>query len=108
MSVECSGYDQNLIYVNFEVDSPPDADNTRCECERSFSSALLSDLSKYMVSVNRFSVPLHTCYMNSEIRNALMITTFDPMIGRPMPACLALDKFEESKENPGQVDWGVE
>ena len=57
MSVECSGYDQNLIFVNFELEGKPDAEDTKCEVERKFTSPLISDLTKYMCSVARFSIP---------------------------------------------------
>ena len=57
MSVECSSYDQNLIYVNFEMEAPPDVENTKCEVERKFTSPLVGDLTKYMLSVTRFSIP---------------------------------------------------
>ena len=95
MSLELSGSDQNVIYVNFEREAEPDRDDTRCEVERRFTSPLLSDLSKYLVSVTRFSIPCQTCFLNSEIRNALMVTTWDPKAGRPSPACLAINKFQD-------------
>ncbi len=82
MSVECSGPETNIVYLNFEKEGPPDNDQERCEVMRNFTTPLLSEVSKYLCSIARFSIPLHTCYMNDRIESAITLCTFD---GLPDP-----------------------
>ena len=67
MSIEVSGFDQNIVYLNFAMDGSPDQDDERCEVEQQFTSPLLSEIRKYLVSVTRFSIPSHTVHMNDHI-----------------------------------------
>ena len=77
MSFPCDGFDQNILYLNFEKEGPPDSDQERCEVMRNFHTPLLSELRKYVVSIARFSIPIHTCYMNDRVESAITLCTYD-------------------------------
>ena len=87
MSIEVSSFDQNIVYLNFEMDGDADTDQQRCEVERKFvSSPLLSSIDKYVCSVSRFTIPTHTVYMNDHVDAAAYLTTWDPTSERVAPA----------------------
>ena len=87
MSIDCSGFDQNIVYLNFSLDGSPDQDDERCEVQQQFQTPLLSETRKYWVSVNRFSIPCASVKMNEHIQSAIMLTTWDQALGRVMPYC---------------------
>ena len=92
MSIDLSSFDQNIVYLNFELEGSPDTDQERCEVERKFTTPLLSSIDKYMCSVSRFTVPTHTVFMNDHIDVAAFLTTWHPVIDRVAPALVVVKK----------------
>ena len=88
MSIDCSGFDQNIVYLNFAQEGTPDQDDERCEVQQQFNTPLLSETRKYYVSVNRFSIPTHTVFMNDHIESAIVLTNWDIGLGVPLPYCI--------------------
>lgn len=108
MSIECGGFNHNIIYCNFSQEGQPDEDNVKCEVERTFNTPLVSKLSKYLVSVSRFSCPLHTVNMNDHIESAIVITTFgseDAIGGRVVPACVKSQLAHHPRESPKHLAY---
>lgn len=71
MSFELNGKDARVLYVNFR--SLGDGEK-ECEAEQLFSfSHLIEDSSKYLVSIERFRIPIQAVPMQDAINNAIIL-----------------------------------
>jgi hypothetical protein len=77
MSIDVSGFDTNITYLNLEQIGFADTDKTPCIAKIEYPSPLLGRVDGYVCSVNRFCIPTHTLTMNDQISSAIILYTMD-------------------------------
>jgi hypothetical protein len=80
MSVDVSGYDTNITYLNVHRIGLADREDTPCIAKIDYPSPLLGRIDGYICTVNRFVIPTHTLMMNDHVKSAIMLYTFDHAI----------------------------
>ena len=77
MSVDVSGFDTNITYLNLHKIGLADREDTPCIAKINYPSPLLGRVDGYLATVNRFVIPTHTLYMNDHVKSAIILYTND-------------------------------
>ena len=79
-TVDVSGFDTNITYLNLQQIGLADTENTPCIAKIEYPSPLIGRVDGYMASVNRFSIPTHTLFMNDRVKSAIVLYTNDNVV----------------------------
>jgi hypothetical protein len=77
MSIDVSGFDTNITYLNLHQIGLADREDTPCIANVDYPSPLLGRIDGYVCTVNRFVIPTHTLYLNDRMKSAIILYTFD-------------------------------
>lgn len=77
MSIDVSGFDTNITYLNLQQIGLADRDDTPCIAKIDYPSPLLGRIDGYVCTVNRFCIPTHTLALNDRMKSAIILYTLD-------------------------------
>jgi hypothetical protein len=77
MSIDVSGFDTNITYLNLHQIGLADREDTPCIAKVDYPSPLLGRIDGYVCTVNRFVIPTHTLFLNDRVKTAIVLYTFD-------------------------------